>query len=126
MADRSPARFPPRFSYCGALQSLSKLGPPLDLAVIADGVDTREACDRLTLAGWNLMQGYLFGPPGEDFGSRFLTPDRAHPSRVEMIVRDVPQPTRRDPRDSDPTLIPVRGLASSIRKRELEIGPQGV
>jgi EAL domain-containing protein (putative c-di-GMP-specific phosphodiesterase class I) len=45
------------------VETISDLGRRLDLAVIAEGVETNEQADRLRDLGITLVQGFLYSPP---------------------------------------------------------------
>ncbi|MHC8366602.1 EAL domain-containing protein [Pseudomonas sp. ZT5P21] len=51
------------------LDSIIELSAKLDLGIVAEGVETEEQSDYLTVHGVNFLQGYLFGRPmpGADF-----------------------------------------------------------
>lgn len=52
----------------------------LDIAVIAEGVESLEERDTVASAGCNLLQGYLFAKPGPDFPRpRWLERDTGEP-----------------------------------------------
>ncbi|MNY45469.1 Cyclic di-GMP phosphodiesterase YahA [compost metagenome] len=45
------------------LDSIIELAVKLDLALVAEGVETREQSDYLSAHQVNFLQGYLFGKP---------------------------------------------------------------
>ncbi|MCY1242947.1 Cyclic di-GMP phosphodiesterase PdeL [compost metagenome] len=45
------------------LDSIIDLAVKLDLAMVAEGVETREQSDYLSARKVNFLQGYLFGKP---------------------------------------------------------------
>jgi sensor c-di-GMP phosphodiesterase-like protein len=45
------------------LDSIMELADKLDLAMVAEGVETQEQSDYLTAHNVNYLQGYLFGRP---------------------------------------------------------------
>lgn len=45
------------------LESIIELAAKLDLAMVAEGVETQEQSDYLTAHNVNYLQGYLFGRP---------------------------------------------------------------
>ncbi|MCJ9702966.1 bifunctional diguanylate cyclase/phosphodiesterase, partial [Bradyrhizobium sp. SHOUNA76] len=63
------------------ISAIVTLARGLDMSVTAEGVETREAFDRLKALGVNFAQGYLFG----------------RPQPIERILFDAPvKPSRRD------------------------------
>jgi EAL domain-containing protein (putative c-di-GMP-specific phosphodiesterase class I) len=45
------------------VKSILSLGSALDVAIVAEGVETREQLDRLQTLGCPFVQGYLLSPP---------------------------------------------------------------
>jgi EAL domain-containing protein (putative c-di-GMP-specific phosphodiesterase class I) len=45
------------------VKSILSLGSALNVAIVAEGVETREQLDRLQTLGCPFVQGYLLSPP---------------------------------------------------------------
>jgi EAL domain-containing protein (putative c-di-GMP-specific phosphodiesterase class I) len=70
------------------IRSVVAMAHDLDLQVVAEGVETREAMEALRLMGCDVGQGFLFGRPMEmaEFESWLKTTERGNGGRGESIV----------------------------------------
>jgi len=76
--DRSFVKDLPDDVHAGAIvDAILALARTLDLAVVAEGVETREQLDFLVAHGCRVLKGYLLGKPIpiEEFERRFGAPD---------------------------------------------------